>query len=366
MDHSLWTNAGKKVPKKVATKCDRCAGYDDMACIAACPTGSMVDATPELIFGLDSSLSIDESCDTRPFEEGWSEQSTPRALPKILYGTSALLLAVCVAEWVLRRWLGRTVFIPLFEDEVVGRRVGEGFASGNGLGYWFGIIGALCMVSTLVYVIRNRFENQTHFMGGKYFWFSFHNALGVLGPALVFLHGNLLFGRWPAIGVWASLFVVASGFLGQYLANQLPGREYRNHRDKLELDGAINQLSKGWGEHTRSVNMAEMMKQLDKVKEAQTLENMGTFRFLLYIIVDDFRRTAQLARFRFGMLRKVKNKAMRKQTYRLYREKLVLERQERFFKTAGRLVSQWRLFHIFFSIGLFLLMTLHVLVVSLF
>ena len=42
-DLSIWDLAGKKAPKKIATKCDRCAGYEDMACIAECPTGSMID-----------------------------------------------------------------------------------------------------------------------------------------------------------------------------------------------------------------------------------------------------------------------------------------------------------------------------------
>ncbi len=366
MDTSLWEAQGKKVPKKVATKCDRCAGYDDMACISACPTGSMIDATPEDIFGLESAKTIDQSCDTRPFEEGWSEQSTPRALPKVLYGLSAVLLFVCVAEWIWRRWMGDTFVLPLFADEVLGKRVGEGFTSGQGLGYWFGIVGASCMGATLIYVIRNRFEKTTNWMGGKYFWFSFHNALGVLGPAMVFVHGNLLFSKWPAIGVWAAIIVVISGFLGQYLASQLPGKEYRNSRDKQDLDGAITQLSSGWGEHTRSINVAEMMKELEAKKAAADVENMGTFRFLLYILGDDVKRSTELLKLRFGELRRVKNRALAKQTYKLYKEKRLLDRQDRFYKTAGRLVSQWRLFHIFFSVGLFLLMGIHILVVILF
>jgi len=365
MDTTLWTDAGKKVPKKVATKCDRCAGYDDMACIAACPTGSMIDATPEIIFGLESSKTIDETCDPRPFEVGWSEQATPRALPKVLYGLSAAIVVVCLMEWVFRRFVGDTFMIPLFTEEVVGKRVGEGYSSGQGLGYWFGIVGLSCMVSTLIYVVRNRFETETRYLGGKYFWFSFHNALGVLGPALIFVHGNLLFGKWPAIGVWASLFVVASGFLGQYLASQLPGKEYRNKRDRLDLDRALNQLSQGWGEHTRSINMANLMAQMEQAKAVKNLENMGTFRFVWALVVDDVRRNLNLIRVWFKS-RSMKNKAVRKQTYQMLKERSILERQERFYRTAGRLVSQWRLFHIFFSIGLFLLAFLHVLVVILF
>lgn len=363
MDLSIWEDLGKKPPKKVAQKCDRCAGYDDMACVAACPTGSMIDAVPELIFGLDRSKTIDESCDTRPFEEGWSESATPRALPKALYGLATLLIVACTAEWIFRRWLPDLSFLPVYLEEV---DKGAAYESGRGLGLLFGIIGALSMVGTLVYVIRNRFETQTTFIGGKYLWFSVHNALGVLGPALVFLHGNLLFSKWPSVGVWSMLAVVASGFLGQYLANQLPGKQYRNTRERQDLDKGLVALSQEWGEHTRSINVAELMMQAKASQGPANVEDLGTFRFLLYLITDDVRRFITLQKLRFGQLRQVANKALRRQLLHIRQQQLVLERQDRFYKTAGRLVSQWKLFHIFFSIGLFLLMLLHVFVVLVF
>ena len=366
MDTSIWEKAGKKVPKKIATKCDRCAGYDDMACVAACPTGSMIDATPEDIFNISVDKSVNENCSTQPFEMGWTENKAIRKLPKILYSLAGLLIFICISEWVSRRWFGDTLILPFFTEEVLGKRLGEGYTSFRGLGYWFGIIGALCMCATLLYVIRNRFETKTQAFGSKYFWFSLHNALGVLGPALVFLHGNLHFAKWPTVGVWASILVVLSGFLGQYLANQLPGIEYKTQRDLQDLDRAINQLSEGWGEHTRSVNVAELVKLRNMELDASRAENMGTFRFLAHLVLDDLTRFIRIAKLRFGELQKVKNKALRKQTIQLFRERLLVDRQKRFYKTAGRLVAQWRLFHIFFSIGLFLLMALHVAVVLLF
>jgi Fe-S-cluster-containing hydrogenase component 2 len=361
MDVSLWQEAGKKVPKKVAQKCDRCAGYDDMACISACPTGSMVDAVPELIFGLDNSQPVDDSCDTRPFEEGWSESSTPRALPKFLYGLSALLIVACTAEWVFRRWMPELAFMPLYTDEVV---KGDAFEPGRGLGLFFGIVGALAMLGTLVYVIRNRFETTFAMAGGKYMWFAVHNALGVLGPALVFLHGNLLFAKWPSVGVWAMIFVVLSGFLGQYLANQLPAMQFRNTRERQELDKGLMALSKEWGEHTRAVNLAELMLQKKAMQASFNPDAVGTLRFLFYLVTDDIRRFFTLLAMRVQLLTTVRNRAMRRQLFDMRKKRMTLDRQDRFYKTAGRLVSQWRLFHIFFSIGLFLLMLLHVAVVT--
>jgi len=37
--------------KKVAIKCDLCAGYSDQACVQACPTGAAVRIQPTKFFG---------------------------------------------------------------------------------------------------------------------------------------------------------------------------------------------------------------------------------------------------------------------------------------------------------------------------
>jgi hypothetical protein len=215
-------------------------------------------------------------------------------------------------------------------------------------------------------VIRNRFETTFSMAGGKYMWFAVHNALGVLGPALVFLHGNLLFSKWPSVGVWAMIFVVASGFLGQYLANQLPAKQYRNTRERQDLDKGLMALSKEWGEHTRAVNLAELMLESKKQKSLGNPDEIGTLKFLFLLVTDDVRRFFTLLAMRVRLISTVRNRAMRRQLFDIRKKRLTLERQDRFYKTAGRLVSQWRLFHIFFSIGLFLLMLLHVLVVTIF
>jgi Fe-S-cluster-containing hydrogenase component 2 len=362
IDTSFWEDAGKKVPKRVAQKCDRCAGHDDMACITACPTGSMVDAVPELIFGLDNTQAVDQSCSARPFEDGWSEQATPRALPKFLYLLAALLMAASTLEWVFRRWYPHLSYMPVFPEEVTHA---QGFESGRGLGLWVGIIGASCMVATLSYVIRNRFETETSLMGGKYFWFSVHNALGVLGPALVFLHGNLIFAKWPVVGVYSMIAVVVSGFVGQYLANKLPGREYMSKRERLDLDKTLQRLSSNWGEHTRAVNVAELMI-AENAKAPPEVENLGALPFFWLLITSDVRRFFAVRRLKRKQLAKVRNKEIRAEMFKLMKEKLLLDDQERFFKTAGRLLSQWKIVHIFFSVGLFLLMALHVAVVTIF
>jgi Fe-S-cluster-containing hydrogenase component 2 len=44
-------NAYEEMRKKVAIKCDLCAGYKDQACVQACPTGAAVRISPTKFFG---------------------------------------------------------------------------------------------------------------------------------------------------------------------------------------------------------------------------------------------------------------------------------------------------------------------------
>ena len=37
--------------KKLAIKCDLCAGYDNQACVQACPTGAAIRVQPTTFFG---------------------------------------------------------------------------------------------------------------------------------------------------------------------------------------------------------------------------------------------------------------------------------------------------------------------------
>ena len=44
-------NLANEMRKKVAIKCDLCAGYDNQACVQACPVGAAVRVNPTTFFG---------------------------------------------------------------------------------------------------------------------------------------------------------------------------------------------------------------------------------------------------------------------------------------------------------------------------
>ncbi len=48
---ALPRDAGEELRKKIAIKCDLCAGYKDQACVEACPTGAAIRVQPTTFFG---------------------------------------------------------------------------------------------------------------------------------------------------------------------------------------------------------------------------------------------------------------------------------------------------------------------------
>jgi ferredoxin len=81
----------KKKAKRIANKCDHCFGYDDMACISACPTGAIIQIDPRALFRRDGGL-IDRAekyFETTPFELGYSQTTRTQGV-WLMYSLFAL------------------------------------------------------------------------------------------------------------------------------------------------------------------------------------------------------------------------------------------------------------------------------------
>ena len=171
----------------------------------------MIDALPADIFALGETEKALDPCNTQPFEMGWTEKHKTRYLTKICYAVAGFITLVCALEWFLRLESPHLSFLPLFAADL---KDNPTFSSGKGYGFFLGIAGSVCIWLSMIYSARVRLEKETQWLGSKYVWVSLHNALGVLGPALVFLHGNLQYKSWPFIGVITCVGIVLSGFVG--------------------------------------------------------------------------------------------------------------------------------------------------------
>lgn len=99
------------------------------------------------------------------------------------------------------------------------------------LGLSMGVLGALLMASSLLYLVRKRFPTLGRW-GSLPSWLGFHILTGLLGPAIAMFHTAFL--PTSALGflaIGAAILVVASGVIGRYIAVYFPrslgGRELR-------------------------------------------------------------------------------------------------------------------------------------------
>lgn len=89
--------------------------------------------------------------------------------------------------------------------------------TGEGLGYWLGIVGASLMATLLLYPLRKRLRFM-HALGATRHWFRMHMVLGVLGPVLILYHCNFSFGSLnDTVALSCTLLVAISGLVGRYV-----------------------------------------------------------------------------------------------------------------------------------------------------
>jgi hypothetical protein len=128
---------------------------------------------------------------------------------------SAAVLAILVLAWLHRH------------DGLVTPR--------EGVGYAFGIVGALMMLALLLYPLRKRIRGMRGW-GRVSDWFRWHMVLGVLGPALIVLHSNYQLKSANAAVAFFSMTVVASsGIVGRYLYGRIHAGLYGRKREAQEL-----------------------------------------------------------------------------------------------------------------------------------
>ncbi|HWE27905.1 MAG TPA: 4Fe-4S dicluster domain-containing protein, partial [Polyangia bacterium] len=207
--------ARKAKLRRMASKCDHCAFYEDQACITACPTGALIEILPSDAVtqlpdaarasakaGYDRTVAIDVNNlnESRAFIKGGldiPELGRARAPRKKLslpmwwtLGIGAFLLSC--TEIAMRLWAPKysmayllaTLVEGIDPDLALGR---VGYRPGCELAVDFGYTGTALMITGMLYVWRRRFGFMRNW-GSLRSWFEWHVLTGVLGPAFILLH----------------------------------------------------------------------------------------------------------------------------------------------------------------------------------
>lgn len=91
------------------------------------------------------------------------------------------------------------------------------FQSGDDMGYWIGVTGAVMMLILLLYPLR-KYVRFASGWGNIRIWFWFHIVLGILGPLLILLHSNFRTGSLnAAVALYSMVVVAGSGVAGRFL-----------------------------------------------------------------------------------------------------------------------------------------------------
>ena len=95
------------------------------------------------------------------------------------------------------------------------------YTSGDDFGYYLGLVGAVLMLSLLLFPLRKR----VRFMQGWGIlpnWFRIHMVIGITGPLLILFHSNFHFGSINAgVALFSMLLVAASGVLGRFVYTKI-------------------------------------------------------------------------------------------------------------------------------------------------
>ncbi len=391
--------ARKAKLRRIASKCDHCAFYEDQACVTACPTGALLEIMPSDAVtqlpeqarasakaGFDRTVAIDVNSvnQSQAFHKGGMRDlpDLGRARAKRgklslpvwwTLGVGAFLLS-CV-EIALRLWLPRysmaylmNTLVEGIEPDLALARVN--YAPGCELAVDFGYAGTAMMMSGLAYVWRRRFSFMRN-VGSLRSWFEWHVLTGVIGPAFILLHSVAKLDNWVSLGFWSMIITVASGLLGRYFMTQLEERASTAGVETLDIDRKLAVL-RGAHPGVRAADvwyeayqrrLANFEKRLGGTAQAPTF--LGSLATLWYVIKDDAMRGRRLRQLKSQLRKTVhgrNTRSVRKQAAVLAHRLALMERRRVVLPRLEPLFNQWKAVHIPMSVVMTVITTIHVVI----
>jgi len=178
-----------------------------------------------------------------------------------------------------------------------------------------------------------------------------------MGPAFITLHAGFRIHGVIAVGYWAMMAVMASGFVGFYLYSQLP-RAISAQADQSELLNAeIHGID---GELAERFGLAENdLLRLRRASGADRAARMGTLASLFFLLSQDLGMALGMRRLRHGGVRRF-GKAETHRLRELVRRRVLVERRRAFLRQTEALFGYWHTIHKPFAIILYVLMLVHI------
>jgi Fe-S-cluster-containing hydrogenase component 2 len=400
LKHGDGTPRKAKV-RRMASKCDHCAFYEDQACISACPTGALVEVLPQDVvtqlpdqaratakagFDRTAPINVNQLNQTNAFVKGLEIPELGRARAartKLLIGMwwTLGILAVMLAgtEILLRKffpgwsasfWMA--VHVDGIDPEMALSRID--YRPGCELAVNYGYAGTVIMITGLFYVWRRRITFMKNW-GSLRAWFDWHVMTGVVGPIFILYHSAAKLDNWVSLAFWSMVLTVISGLLGRYLTTELPERASTAMVETLEVDRRLAELrsahpgvrvADGWFENYRrrvalwERRLAGSAKEKDRKKKPTFLGAVAT---LFWVVKDDVLRGRRQRALKKALRAAVRGKGagqVRRQAAKFAERLALLERRRVLMPRLEPLFRQWRAVHVPMAVILTVIAGVHI------
>jgi Fe-S-cluster-containing hydrogenase component 2 len=360
---------GRKAPaRRIANKCDHCAGHGDQACVAACPTGALIEIAPATLFRERAEPTGRRRKRLRvlpetPFVDGINVRDA--GLARVRHRRLSLLIWVlglgsllgCGVEIALR-WLAPTLSASyrMLVYEGIEPAIAElnvSYLAGSRLALTCGYIGTALMVLSMAYPLRRRLG---WFRGlANQFWLDVHLMTGIVGPLYIVLHSALRLTTWVSIPFWSMVAVVLSGVLGRYLYTLIPSLTSKHELSILHHRRTITELAK---DHPAAGAYANEVLSRE-AEHARRAWEIGLLPLLLWVIADDLRRWWTRGLHRRALRGLAPRPIVRQIVWRMDRV-MFYERRKELAPRSKALLKAWKRIHIPFSLALLVTMLIHI------
>ncbi len=364
---------GRKAPaRRIANKCDHCAGYGDQACVSACPTGSLIELSPATLFRERPEPGAPTKRGRKlvvlpeaPFVEGLGVHDSGDARVRVrklslllwLLGLGSLLVVTVeiALRWWHPTWSASYYLMTHYENiEPEIARLNISFLAGSKLALTCGYVGTALMVLSMAYLLQRRFGWFKRTATNQ-FWLDVHIMTGIVGPMFIVLHSAMRLTTWVSIPFWSMVAVVGSGLIGRYLYTFVPSISNKNDFAILQGRRAITELAK---DHPAAGNLAYEILDVETQHSERTW-NFGLVRLLAWVMADEIRRWWKRGSYR-RRLRSVAPRAIARQIARRIDRVVFLERRNDLAPRGKALLRSWKKVHIPFSVVLLVTMLVHI------
>ena len=335
-----------------AVKCDNCAGFADRACFNACPTGTLLELSPQELFteaGPGSSGSA-RNFSGVAFLEGVAEHRA-RQTHRTARAVVASLLFLALAAVGLEAFLRRTLPEHSLQSALLqwlGRVEPISYSSGKGLGHWLGYIGTSFMLLTLLYPLHTRLGLLKK-LGAQSTWLTVHLWVGFLGATLVTYHAAFKLDRWVGLSCMSMWIVVASGAVGRYLYGKV-------HSGIGLTDFETESLTRSAASIVGQRRPSRAMLILAP-EHAGAVGSHGLLAVMLWHELRDF---AALLWLRFAGLGDVPDRKTRRQILQFLSDRAAQRRTRSYLESARKMLRHWNWVHIILTIIMFALAGVHI------